>query len=440
MIDRYNTPPMQALWSTQRKYQLWLEVELAALEAHEEVGSAPAGSAQAIREAMAGKTINPDRVDAIEAEVKHDVIAFLTALNETVGPLPGEPTRFVHLGMTSSDLLDTALSLTLQEAGSLIQQALADLKAVIYSRALEHQHTVMVGRSHGIHGEPVTFGVKLLVWVAELSRQQKRLAEALEENRVGLVSGAMGTYAHLSPQVEALTCKKLGLEPAIVSTQVLQRDRHAALLCALALLASTLEKIAIEIRHLQRTEVLEVEEPFTVGQKGSSAMPHKRNPIATENITGLARLVRSYALPALENVALWHERDISHSSVERMILPDATTLTHYMLRRLTGVMRGLVVYPANMERNLNRFGGVVFSQRVLLALVEAGLSREAAYHLVQRNAHAAWNTETGDFKANLLADSEVTAVLEAEALTACFDPKPLLANIDVIFSRFAGRV
>lgn len=430
MIDRYTLPDMRQLWSQEHKYAIWLKVELAATEAQEQLGRVPRGTAQAIRDKK--PVIDPNRVDAIELEVKHDIIAFLTALAEQVG----EESRFVHLGMTSSDLIDTALSLLLQESGALLLDKLDALIEVIYQRAEEHKHTVMIGRSHGIHGEPITFGVKLLVWFEELRRQRKRLVQALEENRVGQVSGAMGTYAHLDTEVERLTCEGLGLEAAPVSTQVLQRDRHASLMCAFGLLASSLEKFAVEIRHLQRTDVLEAEEPFTKGQKGSSAMPHKRNPIASENITGLARLVRSYAVPAMENIALWHERDISHSSVERVIFPDATTLLHYMLNRFTKVMEGLVVYPDNMQRNMNRYGGVIFSQRVMLTLVEKGVLREEAYRLVQRNAMAAWNTTDGSFKANVENDAEITSVLSKEELEACFNPQALLSNIDTIFARF----
>jgi adenylosuccinate lyase len=429
MIDRYSLPEMTALWSQDTKYQLWLDVEFAVVEAQETLGRIPVGTAAKLRSKA---SIDAHRVDVLELEVKHDIIAFLTALAETVG----EESRFVHLGMTSSDLIDTALSLLLQEAGQLILDKMKQLEKTILELAFEHKDTVMIGRSHGIHGEPITFGLKLLVWVEELRRGRKRLIAALEENRVGQISGAMGTYAHLEPEVERLTCQKLGLEPATVSTQVLQRDRHASLMCALGLLASSLEKFATEIRHLQRTDVLEVEEPFAKGQKGSSAMPHKRNPIACENITGLARLVRSYCQPAMENIALWHERDISHSSVERVILPDATTLVHYMLNRFNQVMAGLNVYPENMQRNMNRYGGIIFTQRVMLTLVEAGVSREEAYSLVQRNAMAAWNTEAGHFKTLLLADEQVTQRLSPEVLEACFDPKVLLRHVDVIFSRF----
>jgi adenylosuccinate lyase len=429
MIDRYSRPAMQALWSDKAKLDSWLAVELAVLQAQETLGLVPAGVSANVRSKA---TYSIPRMLDIEAEVKHDVIAFLTTVAETVG----EDSRFVHLGMTSSDLVDTALAVQVAGAGELLLKTLAALRHTVYQRALEHKHTIMIGRSHGIHGEPITFGWKLLTWVDELDRQTVRLKAALAENRVGQVSGAMGTYAHLSPDVERLTCEALGLEPARMSTQVLSRDLHASLFCALGQLASSLEKFATEIRHLQRTDVLEAEEPFGAGQKGSSAMPHKRNPVASENITGLARLVRSYVMPALENVALWHERDISHSSVERVIFPDAFILLDYMMHRFTGVMAGLVVHSGNMSRNMNRYGGVIFSQRVLLALIDTGMSREVAYRLVQQHAHAAWNTDGGDFKANLLADETITAALSTETVAACFDPAAYLHHIDTIFARF----
>ena len=429
MIPRYTRPEMEALWTLEAKFDAWLEVEIAALQAHEDLGNVPSGITAEVKSKARYEI---PRIDEIELEVRHDVIAFLTNVAEHVG----EASRFVHLGMTSSDLIDTALSVQIQRAGDLLLSTLVTLREAIFEQAKKHQHTVMIGRSHGIHGEPVTFGLKLLVWVEELTRQESRLKAALEDNRIGQVSGAMGTYAHLSPEVETLTCQHLNLEPAKVSTQILQRDRHAHLMNTLALLASSLEKFAVEIRHLQRTDVLEVEEPFKPGQKGSSAMPHKRNPVASENMTGLARLVRSYAIPAMENVALWHERDISHSSVERVIVPDAFILLHYMMHRFTGVMKDLQVYPDNMKRNMNVYGGVIFSQRVLLKLIDEGVSREEAYTLVQRNAHAAWNTIGGDFKANLLADSDVTKQLNSEAIDSCFDPQALLKNVEAIFARF----
>ncbi len=429
MIERYSLPEMSHLWTTEAKFQTWLDVEIAALDAHEKLGNVPAGTTADVRSKA---KFNIARVEEIEAEVKHDVIAFLTNVAEYVG----ENSRFVHLGMTSSDLIDTALNLQIQTAKPILMAKLEELKHSILKRAWEHQDTVMVGRSHGIHGEPITFGAKLLVWVDELDRAAKRLEAGFEECRVGMISGAMGTYAHLSPEVEALTCHALGLEAVKASTQVIQRDRLASLLTAFALLASSLEKMAVEIRNLQRTDVLEVEEAFAKGQKGSSAMPHKRNPISSENITGLARMIRSYALPSMENIALWHERDISHSSVERIVVPDAFILLYYCLNRLNQVMANLVVFPQNMERNMNIYGGVIFSQRVLLALIEAGVSREQAYRMVQRHAHAAWNVEGGHFKQNCLQDAELMSLLDRESVEACFDPTPMLRHIEVIFDRF----
>jgi adenylosuccinate lyase len=429
MIERYALPAMATLWTQQTKYETWLEVEIAVLQAQETLGLVPAGTTEAVKTTA---QFSASRIDEIEEEVKHDVIAFLTNVAEYVG----EPSRFVHLGMTSSDLVDTALNLQVQRALPLIDEKLSALKATILKRAWEHKDTVMVGRSHGIHGEPITFGAKLLVWVDELNRAEARIAHAKAECQAGMVSGAMGTYAHLAPTVEAETCRLLGLTPVKASTQVIQRDRLASLFTAFALLASSLEKMATEIRNLQRTDVLEVEEGFAKGQKGSSAMPHKRNPVSSENITGLCRLIRSYALPAMENIALWHERDISHSSVERIILPDAFIGLHYVLNRFNGVMANLLVHSANMTRNMNVYGGVIFSQRVLLTLIDKGVSREIAYRLVQKNAHAAWNTEGGHFKGNLLADAEVTALLSAEDIVNCFDPAPLLSNIDAVFARF----
>jgi adenylosuccinate lyase len=429
MIERYSLPEMATLWSLDAKYQHWLAVELVVLQAQEALGLVPPGTHANVSE---NATYTPQRVAEIEADVRHDVIAFLTNLAETTG----ENSRYIHLGMTSSDLIDTALSVQIQTARPLIIQGVASLKASILKLARDHKNTVMVGRSHGIHGEPITFGAKLLVWVDELSRHEARLHHAFEDTRVGMISGAMGTYAHLSPEVEALVCQYLNLNPVKASTQVIQRDRHASLLAAFALLASSIEKMVIELRHLQRTDVLEVEEAFAKGQKGSSAMPHKRNPISSENISGLARLVRSYALPAMENIALWHERDMSHSSVERVILPDAFLLLHYMLHRFTGVIEHLGVYPHNMARNMNIYGGVIFSQRVLLALIEKGQSREEAYALVQHHAHQAWNTEGGNFKQALLADDTITPYLTPEEIEGCFNPAPMLQHIDALFARF----
>jgi adenylosuccinate lyase len=429
MIERYSRPEMAALWTQEHRWQLWIQVELEVLKVQQAMGLVPKGSYE---EAKPNASVSAERIDALEVDLKHDVLAFLTNLNESVGPVG----RYIHLGMTSSDLIDTALSLQLQDSGSLLRDALDRLRQAIWKQAQAHKQTLMIGRSHGIHGEPITFGLKLLVWYEELNRQRERLNHALRDVRVGQISGAMGTYAHLSPEVEATVCQNLGLEPAKVSTQILQRDRHAYLMSCLGLLASSLEKFAVEIRHLQRTDVLEVEEPFTKGQKGSSAMPHKRNPVASENITGLARLIRSFTLPAMENIALWHERDISHSSVERIIFPDAFIALHYALHRFAGVMENLQVYPETMRRNMDCYGGIVFSQRVLLALIEARLSREEAYARVQRNAMAAWNTPQGNFKQNLLNDPDVSEVLSPEAIEACFNPQAYLQSLDTIYQRF----
>ena len=429
MIERYTLPEMADLWTRDALFITWLEVELAALEAQEALGYVPAGTSKDVR---AKAAFNIDRIDEIELEVRHDVIAFLTSVAESVG----ENSRYVHLGMTSSDLIDTALAVQIGKAGKLIDEKLTALIATVQKRAVEHRDTVMVGRSHGIHGEPITFGLKLLNWLDELQRQQARLRAALEENRVGQFSGAMGSYSNIDVRIEAETCKRLNLKPAPTSTQVISRDIHAEFFMALASLATSIEKFAVEIRGLQKTDILEVEEGFAKGQKGSSAMPHKRNPVSSENLTGLARLVRSYVVPALENVVLWHERDISHSSVERIIFPDACILMHYMLNRFDGVMRDLTVYPENMKRNMNRYGGIIFSQRVLLTLIDKGLSREDAYQLVQRNAMAAWNTEGGDFRGNLKADAEVTGKLSDTEIDGCFDTADYLKNVPAIFARF----
>lgn len=429
MIERYTLPEMEALWTQEAKFKTWLDVEIAVLEVHEEQGTVPRGVAADVK---AKAQFNIARIDEIELEVKHDVIAFLTNVAENVG----DNSRYVHLGMTSSDLIDTALSLQITNAGALIIEKLEVLISSVRSKAQEHQNTVMIGRSHGIHGEPITFGIKLLTWLDELERQKERLVQALDENKVGQISGAMGTYSNIDPSVETETCQKLGLKPARISTQVISRDIHAELFLAFATLASSIEKFSVEIRGLQKTDILEVEEGFTSGQKGSSAMPHKRNPVSSENLTGLARMVRSYAIPALENIALWHERDISHSSVERIIYPDAFILMHYMLNRFNNVVKNLIVHTDNMKRNMYRYGGVVFSQRVLLTLIDKGFSREDAYRLVQKNAHAAWNIEGGDFKANLLTDDEITANLSHDEIKACFDTDDYLKHVDSIFSRF----
>ncbi|MFQ3583738.1 MAG: adenylosuccinate lyase, partial [Cyanobacteriota bacterium] len=393
MIERYTLPEMGQIWANPQKLQTWLEVEIAVCEAQAELGRIPR---EALEQIKSKATFDPERVLQIEAKVKHDVIAFLTNVNEYVG----EAGRYIHVGLTSSDVLDTALSLQLVASVAVLQARLANLIAAIRTQAQRHKQTLMIGRTHGIHAEPITFGFKLAGWLAECLRHQERLERLRNLVAVGKISGAVGTYANVSPQVEQLACARLGLKPDTVSTQVISRDRHAEYVQTLALIGSSLERFATEIRNLQRTDVLEVEEYFAPGQKGSSAMPHKRNPIKSEQLTGIARLLRGYALSALENIPLWHERDISHSSVERVILPDASILCHYLLVQMTDVVQNLQVHAGNMERNLNVYGGVIFSQQVLLALVDKGLSREEAYHLVQENAHRAWNQPQGDFRAN----------------------------------------
>jgi adenylosuccinate lyase len=428
LIDRYTLPEMGRIWSEEAKFQSWLDVEIAATAANVELGNVPADALATIREKARFEVA---RILEIEAEVRHDVIAFLTNVNEHVG----DAGRHIHVGMTSSDVLDTGLALQLKASVALLRRELDQLADALRDLARAHKATVMIGRSHAIHGEPITFGFKVAGWLAETERNRERLERLEQVVAVGQISGAMGTYANTDPQVEAITCRLLGLVPDTASTQVIGRDRHAEYVQTLALVGTSLERFSTEIRNLQRTDVLEVEENFAKGQKGSSAMPHKRNPIRSERIGGLARVLRSYTVAALENCALWHERDISHSSVERMMLPDCSTTLHFMLREMVEVVKGLGVYPQNMARNLNVYGGVVFSQRVLLALVEGGLGREEAYRIVQRNAHSAWNTEGGNFRANLEADPEVTARLSAEQLAGCFATDLHQANLAVIWER-----
>lgn len=428
MIDRYTRAEMAALWSIEAKFQTFLDVELAVCQAQCDMGLIPA---EALAEIKSKAKFDVARIDEIELQVKHDVIAFLTNVGEFVGPA----SRYIHMGLTSSDVIDTALALQMKRASELLLKDLDKLSNAVAKQARKHRNTVMVGRSHGIHAEPITFGFKMAVWLEELRRGRLRLEQAIEMIAVGQMSGPVGTFSNISPEVEERTLKLLGLTPVKVSTQVIQRDRHAQFVMTLALIAASLEKFAVEIRHLQRTDVLEVEEPFTAGQKGSSAMPHKRNPVASENITGLSRVIRGNAVAALENVALWHERDISHSSVERIILPDSTILLDYMLNRLAGVMEDLVVYPENMIANMDIFGGVIFSQNVLLKLTDKGLSREEAYKLVQDNAMAAWNRKDGDFRKNLLADERVRIHLSEEEITSSFNPANYLKNIDYVFER-----
>ncbi|MCA0314297.1 MAG: adenylosuccinate lyase [Candidatus Melainabacteria bacterium] len=428
MIERYTRAEMGAIWSLESKFQTFLDVELAVMEAQCEMGLVPA---EALAEVKAKARFDVKRIDEIEAEVRHDVIAFLTNISENVG----EAARFVHMGLTSSDVIDTALALQLLRASQILLRELDRLTEAVIGQARKHKHTVMVGRSHGIHAEPITFGFKMAVWVEELRRHKVRVEQAIEMISVGQMSGPVGTFSNISPEVEERALKHLGLKPAKVSTQIIQRDRHGQFMNTLALIASSLEKFSVEIRHLQRTDVLEAEEPFHAGQKGSSAMPHKRNPVATENISGLARVVRANALAAMENVALWHERDISHSSVERIILPDSTILLDYMMARLAGVIEGLVVYPENMLRNMDVFGGVIFSQAVLLKLVDKGLSREDSYKLVQENAMKAWNKAGGNFRDNLKSDERVVKHLSTSEIESCFDPAAYLKNIDYVFER-----
>jgi adenylosuccinate lyase len=421
---------MAAIWSDQTKYEIWLEIETLAAEAMEQFGQIPAGVSRALRERGA---FDIARIDEIEREVKHDVIAFLTSVTEHVGP----EARYMHQGMTSSDVLDTCLAVQLTRASDILLADLDALLAALKRRAEEHKYTVTVGRSHGIHAEPTTFGLKLAFAYAEFARAKERLAAARKDVATCAISGAVGTFAHLDPRVELYVAEKLGLSPEPVSTQIIPRDRHAMFFATLAVVASSVERLATEIRHLQRTEVGEAEEFFSEGQKGSSAMPHKRNPVLTENLTGLARLVRGYAVPAMENVALWHERDISHSSVERMIAPDATVTLDFALARLAGVVEKLVVYPERMRANLERGGGLVHSQQVLLALTQKGLSREDAYKVVQRNAMRAFRGE-GSFLAFLKGDPEVKAALSDEELAALFDLNQHIRHVDMIFERVFG--
>lgn len=430
MIPRYSRPEMAEIWSPRTKFRIWFEIEAHALDAMAELGIVPPEAARAVWKAK-DVEFDIDRIDEIEAETRHDVIAFLTHLAEIVGP---EEARFVHQGMTSSDVLDTCFNVQLVRAADLLIADLEALLAALKRRACEHKYTLRIGRSHGIHAEPTTMGLTFARFYAEMDRNLSRLRDARAEVATGAISGAVGTFANIDPRIEEHVCARLGLVPEPISTQIIPRDRHAAYFCALAVVASSIENIAVEIRHMQRTEVLEAEEYFAKGQKGSSAMPHKRNPVLSENLTGLARLVRSMAIPALENVALWHERDISHSSVERNIGPDATVTLDFALARLTGLIDKLVIHPENMARNLNLLGGLTMSQRVLLALTQAGVSREDAYRLVQRNAMKVWE-EGKDFKAELLSDPEVRAALSAEEIEEKFDMGYHIKYVDTIFER-----
>ena len=433
MIPRYSRPEMTVIWEPETRFKIWFEIEAHAATAMADIGIIPESAAAAIWDKGSQAKFNVARIDEIEAVTKHDVIAFLTHLGEFIG----DDARFVHQGMTSSDVLDTCLNVQLVRAADVL---IADIDRVLKAlkiRAVEHKDTITIGRSHGIHAEPTTFGVKLAFAYAEFARNKDRMIAARREVATCALSGAVGTFANIDPRVEVYVAGKLGLTPEPVSTQIIPRDRHAMYFATLGVVASSMERLAIEIRHLQRTEVLEVEEFFSPGQKGSSAMPHKRNPVLTENITGLARMVRAYALPAMENVALWHERDISHSSVERMIGPDATVTLDFALNRLAGVIEKLVVYPANMKKNLDRLGGLHNSQRVLLALTQAGASRDAAYALVQRNAMKTW--EHGkDFLTELKADKDVTAKIPAKDLETMFDLGYHTRHVDTIFKRVFG--
>jgi len=428
VIERYTLPEMGDLWSEAYKLKTWLDVEIAVCEAQAELGYIPAA---AVEEIKAKANFDPQRVLEIEAEVRHDVIAFLTNVNEYVG----DAGRYIHLGLTSSDVLDTALSLQLVASLDLLLKRLEDVIEAIRKKATTHRNTVMIGRSHGVHAEPITFGFKLAGWLAEVLRHQERLQVLKKTIAVGKISGAVGTYANVEPRIEAIACAKLGLKPDTASTQVISRDLHADFVQQLALLAASIERFAVEIRNLQKTDVLEVEEFFSKGQKGSSAMPHKRNPIRSERLTGMARLVRSHAGAALENVALWHERDISHSSVERVILPDACILTHFMLHEITNLVNNLLVYPENMARNLNCYGGVVFSQRVLLTLIDKGLNREEAYSIVQESAHAAWNKPEGNFRDLISKNPRVTQNLLPTEIEACFDPQHHFQHLEQVYQR-----
>ena len=434
MIPRYARPQAVAIWSPETRYRIWFEIEAHAADAMAELGVIPKDAAAAIWAKGKDAVFDPDRIDEIERTTKHDVIAFLTHVSEIVGP----EARFLHQGMTSSDVLDTCLAVQLTRSADLLMEDVERVLAALKRRAEEHKFTACTGRSHGIHAEPTTFGLKLAGHYAEFVRARDRLAMARYEIATCAISGAVGTFANVDPRVEQHVADQLGLAVEPVSTQVIPRDRHAAFFAALAVVASSVERLAVEIRHLQRTEVLEAEEPFDPGQKGSSAMPHKRNPILTENLTGLARLVRSAVIPALENVALWHERDISHSSVERGIAPDATIHLDFALRRLANVMERLVIYPENMRRNLDRLGGLVHSQRVLLALTQKGMSREDAYALVQSNAMRVWRGE-GRFLDFLKADASVTALMTPRELEALFDDDYHFKHVDTIFARVFGE-
>ena len=430
MIPRYTRSEMARIWTDQRKFETWLQIELLVCEALSQIGQIPA---EAVREIKEKATFDAQRIDEIEKVTKHDVLAFLTDVGKSIGPL----SRYLHYGLTSSDILDTSLAILLKEASEVIIQDIHRLLESLKKKAFQYKETMMIGRSHGVHAEPITFGLKLALWYDEMKRNLIRMERAKESVSVGKISGAVGTFAHIPPSVEEFVCGRLGLKPAPISTQIVQRDHHAEFFTTLAILASSIEKFSVELRHLQRTEVLEAEEFFSKGQKGSSAMPHKRNPVSSENLSGLARLVRSYSLSALENIPLWHERDISHSSVERVIGPDATILIDYMLNRFTSLIENLIVYPENMRANLEKMGGLIFSESILLHLTKKGLSREDAYGVVQRNAMRVW--EKGeDFKTLVSQDESVKRLMTQKELDALFDVRTHLKCVEDIFRRVFG--
>jgi adenylosuccinate lyase len=427
MIPRYSRPEMAGLWEPENRYRAWLEVEILACEANAKLGLIPARALANIKKKA---DFNVKRVDELEKIVKHDVIAFLTSVGEKVGP----DSRYIHLGLTSSDVLDTSLAALMRKASDIIISDISAIRKTLKKKALQHKNTVMIGRSHGVHAEPVTFGLKMALWYEEMGRALERMTRARDVISVGKVSGAVGTFANIDPSVESYVCRKLGLKPEPVATQVVQRDRHAEFLSALALIASSIEKFSVELRHLQRTEVLEAEEYFSEGQKGSSAMPHKRNPISAENLSGLARVVRANALASMENIALWHERDISHSSVERIIIPDSTILIDYMLARFNNLVDRLFVYPKNMQRNMAISKGLFHSETVMLALVGKGITRETAYSYVQRIAMDVWK-KGGDFKQLLKNDPDIRKYLSGKEIDDCFDISHTLKKVDFIFKR-----
>lgn len=427
MIERYTREEMKEIWTEENKYKAWLEVEILAAEAWAELGEIPKEDVKKIRE---NAKINIQRIHEIEEDTKHDVVAFTRAVAETLGP----ESKWVHYGLTSTDVVDTALSYLLKQANNILLKNIEDFLQILKAKAIEYKYTVMMGRTHGVHAEPTTFGLKMALWYAEMSRHLERFKRAMDEVAYGKISGAVGTYANIPPSIEQYVCEKLGLHPAPISTQTLQRDRHAQYMASLALIGTSLEKFATEIRGLQKSETREVEEFFSKGQKGSSAMPHKRNPIGSENISGLARVLRGYMVSAYEDVSLWHERDISHSSVERIILPDATTLLNYMLNRFANIVKHLTVFPENMKRNMERTYGLIYSQRVLLTLIEKGMTREQAYDLVQKRAMQAWEEQTS-FKELLKQDDTITTTLTEQELEECFNYEYHLKQVDFIFQR-----